>query len=300
MSIVEHKRAATAVNVVALGGGHGLAATIRAIRHYAAVTTAIVATADDGGSSGRLRAAVDLPAPGDIRRCLVAMAGQSRWSDVVDYRFAGGDLDGHALGNLLLAGLTEVTGDFGEACDELARLLGLDTSFARVVPATVDPVVLRARAGHELVEGQVAITQTVGIQRVELVPADAASPKAAVEAILSADQVVLGPGSLFTSVLAAAGAPDLRAALHETSACRVYVCNLRAELGETRGYDVAAHVAALMRHDIPVDVVLHHDRGLPVGALRIRGVAASVARPNGLAHDPVLLSAALQSLDSRV
>jgi uncharacterized cofD-like protein len=282
--------------LVALGGGHGLAATIRAIRNEGTSATAIVATADDGGSTGRLRAAFDLPAPGDIRRCLVAMAGEGRWSEVVDYRFPGGDLEGHALGNLVLAGLTHVTGDFVEACDELARLLGLDPASHRVLPATTEAVVLRAHTADGAVDGQSAITQTVGVERVELVPADAASPKDAIESILAADQVVLGPGSLFTSVLAAAIAPEVRRALEETGAQRVFICNLRAELAETRGYDVAAHVDVLARHGIDVDVVLHDRVGLDAGALHVDHVAADLARANGLAHDPPKLAAALRSL----
>jgi uncharacterized cofD-like protein len=282
------------VKVVAIGGGHGLAATIRAIRQYASTATAIVATADDGGSTGRIRAGFDVPAPGDLRRCFVAMADAGRWSEVVEHRFASGDVEGHALGNLLLAALTEVTGDFLEACEELARLLGLDPASRRVLPATVDPVALRATAAGGVVEGQVAITQATGIERLTLVPADAAVPKEAVDAIFTADQIVLGPGSLYTSVLAAALPGAIAGALGDTAAQVVYVCNLRAELAETRGYDVADHVAALAAHGIDVDVVLHQSGGLAPGDLHTTAVAADLARPNGLAHDPDKLAAALQ------
>src|SRR5690606_4606739 len=133
-------------HVVAVGGGHGLAATIRAVRRYAGRTTAVVSTADDGGSSGRLRSAIDMPAPGDVRRCVEAMAGASGHplTPALEYRFDGTDLAGHALGNLLLAGLHAVTGDFVVATDELSRLLGIDTGVGRVLPATTEPVVLRA------------------------------------------------------------------------------------------------------------------------------------------------------------
>ncbi|MGH9231662.1 MAG: gluconeogenesis factor YvcK family protein, partial [Acidimicrobiales bacterium] len=137
-------------HVVAVGGGHGLAATIRAARRYAGRTTAVVATADDGGSTGRLREAMALPAPGDVRHCLVAMAGDDAGDgagplvDALEFRFGGTDVAGHALGNLLLAGLAAVTGDFVAAVDEASRLVGLDPDVARVLPATVEPVVLRA------------------------------------------------------------------------------------------------------------------------------------------------------------
>jgi uncharacterized cofD-like protein len=282
--------------VVAIGGGHGLAATIRAIRQYASTATAIVATADDGGSTGRIRAGFDVPAPGDLRRCFVAMADLGRWSEVVEHRFASGDVEGHAVGNLLIAALVEVTGDFLQACDEVARLFGLDPERRRVLPATVEPVMLRAAAAGGVVDGQVAITHATGIERLELVPPDATVPKEAVDAILTADQIVIGPGSLYTSVLAAALPEAIAGALTETTAQRVYVCNLRAELAETREYDVADHVAALAAHGITVDVVVHQEDGLARGALEIPAVAADLARPNGLAHDPDKLAAALAAI----
>jgi len=286
-------------HVVAVGGGHGLAVTIRAVRHYAGRTTAVVSTADDGGSTGRLRSAIDMPAPGDLRRCIEAMAGESGQplTGALDYRFTGSDVEGHALGNLLLAGLHAVTGDFVVAVDELSRLVGVDPAAGRVLPATVDPVVLRAGvADGRQVTGQVAITRTVGIERVVVQPSDAAVPPDAVEALIDADQVVLGPGSLFTSVLAAAVVDGVRDALKRSAGRRVYVCNVRAESGETRGYDVAAHVAALRRHDIEPDVVLAQRGALPLGDVGVEVVEADVVRPNGLAHDPALLGAALAGL----
>ena len=288
-----------APHVVAVGGGHGLAATIRAARRYAGRTTAVVSTADDGGSTGRLRSALDMPAPGDLRRCVEAMAGEDAppLTRALDYRFAGSDVAGHALGNLLLAGLHTVTGDFVAAVDELSRVAGVDPAVGRVLPATVDPVVLRAEVADGChVTGQVAITRSVGIERVVVDPADAAVPADAVEALLDADQVVLGPGSLFTSVLAAAVVDGVREALKRSPARRVYVCNVRAELGETRGYDVAAHVAALRRHEIEPDVVLAQRGALPLGRVGVEVVEADLVRPNGLAHDAVLLGAALSGL----
>jgi len=298
-------------HVVAVGGGHGLAATIRAARRYAGRTTAVVATADDGGSTGRLREAMALPAPGDVRHCLVAMAGDDSGAatplvDALEFRFDGTDVAGHALGNLLLAGLAAVTGDFVAAVDEASRLVGLDPDVARVLPATAEPVVLRATGagvpGGELT-GQVAISRAGGIERVELEPRGARAPEAAVEALIDADQIVLGPGSLFTSVLAAAVVDEVRRALAESRGRLVYVCNLRAEGIETFGYDVADHVAALRRHGVEPDVVVTHAGGLPLGNVGKLGVAAGielvqadVARPGGLAHDGAKLAGVLAEL----
>ena len=298
--------------VVAVGGGHGLAATIRAARRYAGRTTAVVATADDGGSTGRLRDAMALPAPGDVRHCLVAMAaddsgdGAAPLMDALEYRFEGTDVAGHALGNLLLAGLAAVTGDFVAAVDEASRLVGLDPDVARVLPATAEPVVLRASVagvpGAELT-GQVAISRAGSIDRVAVDPGGARAPEAAVDALLDADQIVLGPGSLFTSVLAAAVVADVRHALANSRGRLVYVCNLRAEGIETFGYDVAQHVAALRRHGIEPDVVVTQAGGLPLGDLGeaatgagIEVVQADVARPSGLAHDSAKLAAVLSEL----
>ena len=163
--------------VVALGGGHGLATALRAIRRYAGSITAVVSVADDGGSSGRLRRDLGVPPPGDIRRCLVALAGDDRvWSDAFEHRFREGDLEGHALGNLVLVGLAETLGSFPRALDEAGRLLG---AVGRVVPATVEPVTLKAELADSHVEGQVAVANSHGIRAIELVPADAvATPDA--------------------------------------------------------------------------------------------------------------------------
>jgi uncharacterized cofD-like protein len=289
--------------VVAVGGGHGLAATIRAVRRYAGRVTAVVATADDGGSTGRLRSGMDIPAPGDLRRCLVAMAGieDHPLGLALEYRFKGTDVEGHALGNLLLAALGAVTGDFVAAADQVAALLGLDPDAARVVPATCEPVELRAVTGDGTrVKGQVAVSTTEGVERVGLDPPGAKPPPGLVDTVREADQVVLGPGSLFTSVLAAAVVDDLRDAIAATRGQRVYVCNLRADGVETRGYDVDRHVAALQAHGIEPDVVLVHRAGADAAALEGGGgarlVTADLARPQGVVHDPAKLGASLAAL----
>jgi uncharacterized cofD-like protein len=297
-------RPPTGPRVVAVGGGHGLATTIRAVRRYAGRVTAVVATADDGGSTGRLRSGMDIPAPGDLRRCLVAMAGieEDPLGQALEYRFKGTDVEGHALGNLLLAALGAVTGDFVAAADQVAALLGLDPDAARVVPATCEPVELRAVTGDGTqVKGQVAVSTTEGVERVALDPAGAKPPPGLVDTVLGADQVVLGPGSLYTSVLAAAVVDDLRDAIAASGGQRIYVCNLRADGVETRGYDVERHVAALRTHGVEPDVVLVHRVGTGTGVAIEGGggarlVTADLARPQGVVHDPAKLGASLAAL----
>jgi uncharacterized cofD-like protein len=289
-----------APRVVAMGGGHGLATTIRAVQQYAGHTTAVVATADDGGSTGRLRSAMAMPAPGDLRRCLVAMAGAEDdvLGQALEYRFGGTDVEGHALGNLMLAGLAAVTGDFLAAADEMSRLLGVDPERGRVVPATAAPVELRATtATGKVVSGQVAVSATEAVVRVDLDPPGVKAPAGLASTVLDADQVVLGPGSLFTSVLAAVMVEDLREAIAATSAQRVYVCNLRAEAAETRGYDVARHVAVLRDHGVDPDVVLVQAHGqLDLGEVDVDVVVADLARPHGRSHDSDRLAATLAGL----
>ncbi len=282
-------------NVVALGGGHGLAATLAAVRRYAGDLCAIVSVADDGGSSGRLRAAFGIPPPGDLRKCLVALADpDSLWTSAFEHRFDAGELEGHAFGNLVLAGLAASTGDFEQALAEAGRLL---SAVGRVVPATVEPVVLKAVVrGAASITGQALVSRSEGITGVSLVPADARAPEAALDALARADQVVIGPGSLFTSVLAVVAVPAVRAALATTPGRKVYVCNLRPQLPETAGFDVAAHVDALRAHGLEVDVVLCHPGSLPVGRLDVECVERPVARQDGSGHDPALLAAALEDL----
>jgi uncharacterized cofD-like protein len=287
----------TGPRVVALGGGHGLAATLRAVRRYAGDITAIVSVADDGGSSGRLRQAfVDIPAPGDLRRCLVALGDSDDvWAQAFEYRFEVGELKGHALGNLILTGLAAATGDFTTALMEASRLVHAK---GRVLPATEGPVVLKAQVAGETVVGQVRVQDANGPKsRVELVPADAAPPLEAIEAIRRADQIILGPGSLYTSVLAAAVVPAIRDTINQTrTAQRVYICNLRPQIPETAGFDAAAHVQALRDHGVTVDVVVHDPVGMATGSLDMPVVEAAVARPHGLAHDPQLLATVLEQL----
>jgi len=280
--------------VVAVGGGHGLAASLRAIRLYAGTLTAIVSVADDGGSSGRLRRELGIVPPGDLRMCLEALAeGPSALAAAFGQRFEVGELAGHALGNLVIAGLITACGDVQEALDEAGRLLG---AVGRVVPAAAEPVVLKAESDEGEIEGQTAVMRTSRIRRVSLVPADPPAPPLALEALARADQVVVGPGSLFTSVLAAVAVPDIAEGIRRSPGRRVYVANLRPEGEETAGFDVAAHVAALGAHGVEVDVVVADPGAIELGDLAVPVVSGPLAKANGRAHDPVRLAAALSRL----
>ncbi len=293
------------MRVTGIGGGHGLAATLRAARLYADVVDAVVTVADDGGSSGRLVRELGVPAPGDIRNCLVALATDDETAELFQHRFQAGELTGHAVGNLIIAALTEMIGDFAEAVAEAGTRLG---AVGTVHPATTALVDLRARVNGEVVRGQVAVAQTTApIQAVYLEPAEPPANPGAVDAILSADQIVLGPGSLFTSLIATLLVPGIRKALQDTDARRVFVCNARQQKGETEGLDANAHVEALLAHAGPycIDAVIVQDPQAPVDGVAVdrtgmeayglEVIAADVIAPNG-SHDPEALAAVLRDL----
>jgi uncharacterized cofD-like protein len=294
--------------VVAVGGGHGLSASLRAIRRYAGEVTAVVSVADDGGSSGRLRRELpELPAPGDVRKCLGALASEtSSIGAILEHRFASGDLAGHAFGNLMLVALSRQLGSFPAAVDAMAERVG---AVGRVLPASTEAVALEALvpavAGEEVaredgmtvVSGQVAVHNSRGIRRVQLRPAAPSSPAAVAAAIGAAEQVVIGPGSLFTSVLAAAIVPGVHGPLAAAAAPLVYVANLGPQPCETEGFTVADEVAALRTHGIDVDVVVVDPRRVALdGGMDLGGVEVEVAEVSAEgtgAHDPERLGAVL-------
>ena len=304
--------------VVALGGGHGLAATLQALRTVTTDITAVVTVADDGGSSGRLRAELGILPPGDLRMALAALAGDDEWGRtwerLVQHRFGGdGPLSGHPLGNLLLAALTQTEGVV-PALDLVGRLLG---AAGRVLPASCTPLDIHAQVvGVDparpdvltLVRGQVAVATTPGqVAAVGLSPEAPEACEEAVRAVLGAEWVVLGPGSWFTSVLPHLLVPGLRRALEQTSARRLVALNLAPQAGETEGFSPEAHLEVLQAHapDLPLDVVLADtsavldDRGLMAVAadLGARLVLAPVARDDGTPrHDPPRLGAAYRSI----
>jgi len=306
------------LRAVALGGGHGLHATLSALRLLTEDVTAVVTVADDGGSSGRLRRELGMLPPGDLRMALSALAeGEdgNRWVKVFQHRFRGhGALAGHAVGNLLLAGLVEVLGDPISALDEACRLLGVR---GRVLPMCTGPLDIEADvtgldeddpAAVWKIRGQVAVATTPGrVQRVRLLPAEPAACAEAVHAVAEADVIVLGPGSWFTSVLPHLLVPALRSALVAATAKRIVVLNLVPQPGETAGFSPEQHLDVLSRHapELTVDAVLA-DRDAVSSPERL----ASVVRALGgwvylgrLAaggaqdrHDPVALAALVENV----
>jgi uncharacterized cofD-like protein len=267
------------LRVAALGGGTGLPRVLAGLGGglvepdggREVEVTAIVTTADDGGSSGELRRGYGVPAPGDVRNCLVALAsGASPLAALFQHRFGGeGALAGHTVGNVVLTALAQRLGDFGLAVEEAARLLGVR---GRVVPAQDGAVELVAELSDgRIVRGEAALEAARGpaapVARVRL-SREADAPPEAIEAVLGADVVVLGPGSLYSSVIASALAAGLPEALRETAAVRVLVVNLFTQPGESDGHDAAAHVRAVRRHlgDV-LDVALCH-RGPAPAAVR--------------------------------
>jgi len=252
--------------IAALGGGTGLASLLRGLKRAPVDITAIVTVADDGGSSGRLRRELGVLPPGDIRNCLVALADdESMMGRLFQHRFADGDLSGHSFGNLFLAALAEVTGGFDLAVQECSRVLKIR---GRVLPSTLEQIRLWAeRADGQAVCGETRIAAGDGpCRRVWLEPQPTAHPPA-LEAIARADLVLLGPGSLFTSVLPHLAVPELAEALAAAPGRRAYVCNVMTQPGETDGFDAADHLERVLEA-VPggVDLVLVHEGPLDADA----------------------------------
>lgn len=291
------------MRVVGIGGGHGLAQTLRAALAYADEVAAVVTVADDGGSSGRLTSELGIPAPGDIRNCLVALSENKDLASLFQHRFTSGALQGHAVGNLVIAALTEMRG-FSDAVDEAGRIVG---ARGDVRPATPERVRLVAVADEGVVSGQVAVARTTSrIRSVHLDPPDPPADEGALARIAAADQVVLGPGSLFTSIIATLLVPGIRRAVAEARATTIFVCNTRAQAGETERFGVVEHVGALLRElgEGAIDSVIVQSP--PVEAdMQVEGaswdvpgvklIEADVATPDGR-HDPVRLARVLRSL----
>jgi len=320
--VAEHRfgLARPEVNVVAIGGGTGLSYLLRGLKQHEVSLTAIVTVADDGGSTGKIRNAYDIPAPGDIRNCLVALADdESLVSRLFQYRFnqAGSELDGHSFGNLFITALTKVTGSFERAVIESANVLNIR---GRVLPSTVENVRLDA----ELVDGTVIKGESniqhkrAPIQRVRLSPDDPAAYRPAVAAILNADLIVLGPGSLYTSVVPNLLVPDVLRAVRIASAPKIYVINVATQPGETDHFSAIDHVNVVIDQlgpgvldavlinsnrasadaigpDLSIDPVLAETlEGLPP---RITVIARDVVSDqNPLRHDPQKLASALLEL----
>ncbi len=282
------------IAVVALGGGHGLARTLEATRLYASEITAVVSLGDDGGSSGTLREEYAVAPPGDIRRCLSALADHDSFlGQHLEHRVSDGSLDGHPVGNLLLAGLTLAADDFEAAVAEVADLVG---AVGKIFPATKIPVTLVAESDQGTVSSQVAIDEAEGIHELRYLPPDPPVPSGVLNAISEADQVVLGPGSFFTSVLASASLPSVRRALGATEAQRVLVANISGSPDELLPVDISSHIDAMAEHGLKIDVVLA-DSAQDVSQITdTHVVQADLADRNGLSHDRDRLAQALRQV----
>lgn len=253
--LADHRKRERGPRIVAIGGGHGLSTLLRGLKTYTYNITAVVTVADDGGSSGRLRRAQGIPPPGDIRNCLAALSSdEALMTQLFQYRFSDKDaeLDGHPFGNLFISALSEITGSFEEAVVESGRVLAVH---GRVLPATLRDVRLVADVqlplsiGEVRIEGESTIPKFPGnVQRVWLEPSTPAAYPQVIQAILAAELLVIGPGSLFTSILPNLLVPDIAAAIQASRALKIYVCNVATQPGETEGYTCEDHIRVLNDH----------------------------------------------------
>ncbi|MGK7961191.1 gluconeogenesis factor YvcK family protein [Crocosphaera sp.] len=247
--LLTHRRLHRGPKIVAIGGGTGLSTLLRGLKQYSANITAIVTVADDGGSSGRLREEIGVLPPGDIRNCMAALADEEKLlTELFQYRFQAGEgLTGHSFGNLFLTAMTAITGrDFEKAIAASSKVLAIR---GKVLPATLSDVRLWARLDDgRLVEGESHITEAGGkITQIGCFPADPPGLPAALQGIRDADYIILGPGSLYTSVIPNLLVPEIREALAKAKVPRIYVCNIMTQPGETDDYTVSDHIKAIDR-----------------------------------------------------
>jgi uncharacterized cofD-like protein len=265
--LANYRRRERGPRIVTIGGGHGLATLLRGLKTYTRNLTAIVTVADDGGSSGRLRTSYGILPPGDIRNCLAALSNDEQMlTQLFQYRFSGaGGLDGHSFGNLFITALAEIMGSFEEAIAESGRVLSVS---GRVLPSTLHDVKLVADmqlpnvASEIRVSGESRIPKMAGrVRRLWLEPNDAPAFPPALKAVLNADMIVVGPGSLYTSLLPNLLVEDLLGAVKASRALKVYVCNIATQSGETDLYSCDDHLRALEEHigDRLFDIVLCND-----------------------------------------
>ena len=263
----QYRRRGRGPRIVVIGGGHGLSTLLRGLKTYTHNLTAVVTVADDGGSSGKLRESMGILPPGDIRNCLAALSNdETMMTQLFQYRFSGvGGLDGHSFGNLFISALSNITGSFEEAVAESGRVLSVH---GRVLPSTLHNVKLVAdmtlpHSSYEVrVEGESRIPEFAGkVRRVWLEPDNAPAFPPVIQAILAADVIVIGPGSLYTSILPNLLVADLKSAVEASRALKLFVCNIASQKGETDAYSCYDHLAALESHvgKKLVDLVIAND-----------------------------------------
>lgn len=254
--------------IVVVGGGTGLSVLLRGLKEYTSNITAIVSVTDDGGSSGRLRGQFGILPPGDLRNCLVALADTEPMMErLFEYRFhQGKELEGHNLGNLLITAMADITGSFETAIHETSKVLAIR---GRVLPSTLDNIILAGELEDgSMVRGESLMSQSVKpIKRVFTIPANSTPLPEALEAIAEADAIILGPGSLYTSVIPNLLVPGVKEAIQRAQGIKVYVCNVMTQPGETREYSASLHLKALYRHSTPdiVDYMILNNQEIPVG-----------------------------------
>jgi uncharacterized cofD-like protein len=238
--------------IVVIGGGTGLSVLLHGVKEYTSNITAVVTVADDGGSSGRLRQQFDIVAPGDIRNCLVALANEeTMMNQLFQYRFEKDtEFSGHSFGNLFITAMTQVTGDFEKAVKESSKVLSIR---GRVLPSTLEKVVLAAEhADGRLTEGEAQIPKAGSpIKKIFIRPHNASAAPDAVRAILEAELIILGPGSLYTSIVPNLLIKDIREAVIASQVSKIYVCNIMTQPGETEGFKASDHIKELVRHTHP-------------------------------------------------
>ncbi len=277
--------------VVVIGGGTGLSTLLRGLKRYTKNLTAIVAVSDDGGGSGVLRRDLGIPPPGDVRHCMEALANTEPIMErLLAYRFTGGSLAGQSLGNLILAALSGITGSFEEAVAQMGQVLAIT---GRILPVTGANVALEAvfENGTRVV-GESKIcdfkkSQDCRIDHVRLIPEHPAALPESLHAVEEADMVVLGPGSLYTSVIPNLLAEGMSAALERSRAWKVYVCNIMTQDGETEGYTAADHLQALLDHGLPGMVDLCLANSTPVDPALLERYRAENAVPLVVDRDRV-------------
>jgi uncharacterized cofD-like protein len=254
-TLASFRRKERGPRIVVIGGGHGLATLLRGLKNYTHNLTAVVSVADDGGSSGRLRRTRSILPPGDIRNCLAALSNdEALLGQLFQYRFpsTGDGLEGHSFGNLFITALADITGSFEEAVAESGRVLAV---YGNVMPATlhdvrlVADVILPHTADEVRIEGESSIPETAGnVRRLWLEPSDPPAYPGVIQAILSAELIVIGPGSLYTSILPNLLVPDIAAAIRTSRALKIYVGNIATQPGETDGYTCDDHVRVIEEH----------------------------------------------------
>ena len=291
MSNVGPQKNQLETNVVVIGGGTGLSVLLRGLKHYTKNITAIVTVADDGGSSGKLRRELGILPPGDFRNCIAALANDENLiTQLFQYRFGSGQgLEGHSFGNLFITAMAAVTGSFEKALYESGRVLNIQGT---ILPSTLEDIKLCAEVSEgsqtRKVQGESAIPEAkLPIERVYLEPDDPRAFPLALQAILNAELIVAGPGSLYTSILPNLLVPEIANAIQASEAKKIYICNVATQPGETDGYALDDHLQAIDLHTNLIDGVYPPEEIIWSGMIAPRGYLFDFALANNNLSNPI-------------